>query len=181
MDVGSGLLEVERDGIGRDDDFEVAADVLVERVEDRGKLEVVVGGDLVGGGLGGKGAERPGEAGEVEVKLFGVAILGVKVLLERGQRRAEGMEEPIVGHIEGGGAYLELAFAALAPDDGGDALLQVLDEAFEQEQEAFVGGDAEAGRDEVGLHGEAAFAVAVDEGERVGDAVGGELGLTDEG
>ena len=71
VEVVVDLLELERDAVGRGDDFEIAADEGVEFAEGVGEVGVAIGGDLVAAGVEGKGAEGAGEANEVAVDVFG--------------------------------------------------------------------------------------------------------------
>ena len=75
--------------------------MLVERTEDRAGVAVVVAGKVGGVGVDGEGAERSGEAGELLEELFGVGVLGGVEVAERGRGAVEGVEEPVVGDVEG--------------------------------------------------------------------------------
>jgi hypothetical protein len=125
--------------------------------------------DLIAGGFEGESAERASEASEVPVDLFGMTAAVLKMMAQCGKARAKCVQEPVVRHIESGGAEFKAAGTEPHASGCGDLFIDGLRQVVKKHDQAFTRTDSQAWRNKVGVTGESSSAIAQDTGYGKGD------------
>src|ERR1700751_2057807 len=89
-------------------------------------------GNLVKRRFKGEGAQRSCKPHQVAINVLWMAESGRQMVPQCRGCRAETMQEPVVGHVERGGAKFHAAGAATIAADGCDLLVDGLDQTMQQ-------------------------------------------------
>ena len=149
--VEEALHGVQRDvdGLGGHHDFEMTADVLIERGETGVEIPVIVGGQRARMHFEAEGAKGARQARHFPEQLLRMGVLAEQEMAQRGKIGIEGVQEPVLCDVAGRHARLENAVALLLfLGEDGALLIENFDEAAQHAGQCGAGIDVDAGRNE---------------------------------
>ncbi len=150
----------------------MAADVRVERAEGRAGVAMIVRRKIARIGVDGEGAERAGEARELDEDVLRMRVAGGAEVLQGRDGAVQRVQEPVVGDVERSGAGLKAALAASAASDGGAFFADGVEQTPDEQHERLAGAEAQAGRDEFLVEDQVSTAIAQHAGDGDGEHLG---------